>query len=125
MKKFSLYLMAALYVFAGINHFYNPTFYQAIMPCYVGYHILLIYLSGVCEIALGLLLLPYSTRKIASILIILMLTIFLWLHIQMLIDYRKSNNPLLWLAIVRIPIQFVLIWWAYILAKQKNNHKNS
>jgi len=113
MKKISLYLIIFLYVLAGINHFYNPHFYQAIMPAYIGYHTLLIYVSGVCEILFGLLLIPHYTRKIAAILIILMLVVFLWLHIQMLIDYWKNNDKYLWFAIIRIPLQFVLIWWAY------------
>jgi uncharacterized membrane protein len=116
MKKNSLYLMAVLYVLAGANHFYNPHFYEAIMPDYIGYHMLLIYVSGVCEIVLGLLLMPYSTRKIAAMLIIAMLIVFLWLHIQMLIDYWKNNDKHLWVAIIRVPLQFVLIWWAYSLA---------
>lgn len=113
MKKLSLYLIVALYVLAVINHFINTHFYEAIMPTYIGYHTPLIYISGVCEIVLGLLMLPLSTRKTASILITLMLVVFLWLHIQMLIDYWQSNDKHLWLAIVRVPVQFFLIWWAY------------
>lgn len=113
MKKVSLYLMILLYVLAGVNHFYNPHFYEAIMPIYIGYHKLLIYVSGVCEIALGLLLIPFYIRKIAAILIIIMLVVFLWLHVQMLSDFWKSNNKDLWIAIIRIPLQFVLIGWAY------------
>jgi len=109
--------MATLYVLAGINHFFNPAFYEGIMPAYIGYHTPLIYISGACEIILGLLLLPYYTRKIAAILIIIMLVIFLWLHIQMLIDYCKTNDKHLWIAIVRLPLQFVLIWWALSFSK--------
>jgi uncharacterized membrane protein len=117
MKKLSLYLIIALYILAGINHFYNPHFYEPIMPSYIGYHTLLIYLSGVCEILLGLLLITTYTRKIAAILIILMLIVFLWLHIQMLIDYWRTNDKNIWLAIIRIPLQFILIWWAYTFTR--------
>ncbi|HTB31497.1 MAG TPA: MauE/DoxX family redox-associated membrane protein [Bacteroidia bacterium] len=121
MKKFSLYLMVALYVLAGANHFYNPDFYEVIMPKYIGYHKLLIYVSGACEIVLALLLIPQYTRKIASILIIIMLIIFLWLHIQMLIDYWKNNDRYLWIAILRIPLQFVLIWWGYTFTRSRSS----
>jgi uncharacterized membrane protein len=113
MKKISLYLMVILYVIAGVNHFYNRHFYEAIMPEYIGFHNLLIYASGVCEIILGLLLLPQNTRKISAILIVSMLIVFLWLHIQMLIDYWKNSDKDLWIAIIRIPLQFGLIGWAY------------
>jgi uncharacterized membrane protein len=121
MKKLSLYLIIALYVLAGINHFYNPHFYEAIMPAYLGYHTFLIYISGVCEIVLGLLLIPHSTRRIAAIIIIIMLIVFLWLHVQMLIDYWRSGDKNLWFVIIRIPLQFVLIWWAYTFTHPKLN----
>ena len=119
MQRLSLYLFTALYVLAGINHFINPSFYEAIMPTYIGYHTALIYLSGVCEIMLGLLILPISTRKVAAILITAMLVVFLWLHIQMLIDYWSTNNKHLWIAIARIPFQFFLIWWAYTFVRPR------
>jgi uncharacterized membrane protein len=117
MKKTSLYLMILLYVLAGANHFFNTHFYEAIMPVYIGFHMPLIYISGVFEIILGLLLIPHYTRKIAAILIVIMLTVFLWLHIQMLVDYWKSNDKHLWIAIVRLPLQFILIWWAYLFTR--------
>jgi len=120
MKKVSLYLISLLYVLAGINHFYNTHFYEAIMPNYIGYHIALIYISGLCEIALGLLLLPKYTRKTAANLIILMLVVFLWLHVQMFIDYWHNHDKHLWLATVRIPLQFVLIYWAFTFTKPVN-----
>ena len=111
--------MAFFYIAAGIYHFLNPGFYEPIMPSYIGYHKLLISVSGVCEILLGLLLIPQLTRKFAAIVIVIMLTVFLWLHIQMLIDYWRTHDKNLWLAIVRIPVQFVLIWWAYSFTKRK------
>jgi uncharacterized membrane protein len=83
------------------------------MPSYIGYHTTLIYISGICEIILGLLMLPTATRKVAAILITTMLIVFLWLHIQMLVDYWNSSNKHLWIAIARLPLQFFLIWWAY------------
>jgi uncharacterized membrane protein len=124
MKKLSLYLMTLLYILAGANHFYNLPFYETIMPAYIGYHKFLIYVSGVCEIILGLMLIPLYTRKIAAMLIIAMLIVFLWLHIQMLIDFWKSNDKHLWIAVIRIPLQFVLIWWAYSLTKLSDQGKN-
>jgi uncharacterized membrane protein len=117
MKKLSLYLIIALYVLAGINHFIHPHFYEGIMPEYIGYHSFLITLSGVCEIILGLLMIPKATRKIAAWLITLMLTVFLWIHVQMLIDYWKNKDKDLWIAIIRLPLQLVLIWWAYTFTK--------
>lgn len=124
MKKVSLYLMVIFYVLAGLNHLFNPHFYEAIMPHYIGSHEILIYLSGVCEMILGLLLIRLYTRKIAAILIVVMLIVFLWLHVQMLFDYWTTNNKNLWFAIIRIPLQFILIWWAYSFTLRKVPNKN-
>ncbi len=117
MKKLSLYLIIVLYVLAGINHFIHPHFYEGIMPAYIGYHSILIAFSGVCEILLGLLMIPQATRKIAAWLIVIMLIVFLWIHVQMIIDFWKNNDKDLWIAIIRLPLQFVLIWWAYTFTK--------
>ncbi|MEP6465187.1 MAG: DoxX family protein, partial [Parafilimonas sp.] len=57
-KKIMLYVMSVLYVAAGINHFYKPTVFVSIVPAFLPAKLLIVYISGVCEIMLGLLLLP-------------------------------------------------------------------
>jgi uncharacterized membrane protein len=118
LKNISLYPMALLYTCAGINHFLSPAFYEAIMPSPVPFHTLCIVLSGICEIALGILLFPLKTRKAAAWLIIAMLIAFFAVHIHMLLNYWDTGGTLLWIAIIRIPIQFVLIRWAYVFTKK-------
>ena len=71
------YLLAAFFVLAGLNHFIKPDFYLKIMPPYLPWHLLLVYLSGVVEIVLGLLLLlPKFTRAAAWGLIALLVAVF-------------------------------------------------
>ena len=48
--------MAVFYVAAGLNHFIHPQFYRTIMPPWLGWHGMLIDITGVCEILFGLLL---------------------------------------------------------------------
>ncbi|MBK8552856.1 MAG: DoxX family protein [Ignavibacteria bacterium] len=117
MRKVFLYLMSMFYTAAGINHFLNPSFYEQIMPPYLPYHLPLIYISGLCEIVFGILLIPVSTRKIAAWLIILLLIVIFPANIQMAVDYKANDNPDLWIAIIRLPVQIVLIWWAWIFTK--------
>ena len=113
MKKLFLYIMSGFYILAGINHFINPYFYLNIMPQWMPWHEFLVYLSGAAEIALGVLLIPVQTRKISAYLIIAMLVVFFFLiHIPMAITFWQESNPLVWVALVRLPIQFVLIAWA-------------
>ncbi len=118
-KKISLYCMTALYVLAGINHFVNPDFYKKIMPPWLPWHYSLIFISGVAEIVLGLLLLPVQTRKLAAWSIIILLIAVFPANVQMMLNYQQEKNPDLWIAIVRLPLQIVLIMWACQFAKKQ------
>jgi len=117
MKTIFLYIMATAFLAAGIYHFANPDFYKKIMPAYLPYHLQLIYISGACEILFGLLLLPASTRIFAAWSIIILLLAVFPANIQMAINFWQKKNPYLWIALLRLPLQLVLIWWAYIYTK--------
>lgn len=113
MKRISLILMSLLYISAGIYHFINPTFYLKIMPDYIPSHLMMIYLSGAIEIILGIALLLKKFQKTAGWLIILMLIVFIPVHIKMIQDTWISLNIKFITALVRLPLQFVLIYWTY------------
>jgi uncharacterized membrane protein len=113
MKKISLYLMACFYVIAGINHFVSTPSYMGIMPPYLPFPLTLVYIAGVCEIVFGLLLIPVLTRKLAAWLLIILLVAIFPANIQMALNYWRPHNPQLWIAIARLPVQALLIAWAY------------
>ena len=113
MKNFSLYAMAAFYLVAGINHFVNPLVYLKIMPPQLPYPNLLVAVSGVCEILFALFLLPAITRPYAAAAIILLLVAVFPANIQMSMNSYRRNSPGLWLTILRLPLQILLIYWAY------------
>ena len=113
-------MMIVLYVGSGFNHFIHAEFYLSIMPYYLPYPLELVYLSGLCEILLGLLLIPYRSRKMASWLIMAMLMVFLIVHVQMLIDTYPLGGLLFWVAVFRLPLQYVLIRWAWIISRKYN-----
>jgi uncharacterized membrane protein len=117
MKKVSLYIMILFYAGAGINHFINPAFYLKIMPAWLPLHKELVFLSGVAEILCALLLLFTKTRVLGAYCTIALLIALFPANIQMLLDYYDHGNPLLWVAILRLPIQLLLIWWAYSFTK--------
>ena len=118
MKKFFLYLMAVFYICAGVNHFWHPQDYIKIMPSYIPFHTELVYISGVFEILSGLLLIPSLTRRTGARLTILLLIAVFPANIQMGLNYYNENNPDLWIAITRLPVQIFLIWWASVYAKK-------
>ena len=117
MKMVLLYLMSILYIAAGVYHFVNPRLYLRIMPSYLPCHIPLIYISGICEIIFALLLLPEATRPAGAWLIILLLIAVFPANIQMAVTFWQKENTYLWAALVRLPLQIVLIWWAWTYTK--------
>jgi uncharacterized membrane protein len=107
------WLMGLLFVLAGVLHFVRPDFYVRIMPPYLPWHLELVYVSGVCEVVLGvLLLLPRYTSLAAWGLIALLIAVFpANLHMALNSDLYPSISPIaLW---IRLPLQGVLIAWAY------------
>ena len=120
LKRIWLYAMALLYIAAGINHFVHSSLYLSIMPPWLPYQLQLVYISGLFEILLGILLLPKKTRPMAAWAIIILLVAIYPANIQMAINYYKTNNPGFWITIVRLPLQFVLIWWAYKYTRTRN-----
>ena len=108
-----LYLMAAMYIFAGLMHFIKPKAYLRIMPRYLPKHKLLVSLSGFAEIILGLGLCFYMTKNSSIYGIILMLVVFLMVHFYMLSSKKAGAGIPKWILILRIPLQFGLMYWAY------------
>src|SRR5262245_33200620 len=80
LKRVLLYVMAAFYIFAGVNHFRVPECYRGIMPPYLPWHLELVLLSGIAEILCGIGLLIPRTRKLAA-----------WATIALLIAVFPAN----------------------------------
>ena len=121
MKEIFLYVMVILYVAAGVNHFWHTGFYQKIMPSYLPFPLALIYISGACEIIFALLLIPPAVRPFAAWAMIILLIAIFPANIQMTINYFKAHNSKAWLTVLRLPLQFVFIWWLYLYAKDQIN----
>lgn len=117
MKKVSLFLMIVFYTIAGLNHFVNPEGYIKIMPHWAPYPKLLVFVSGACEVLFALLLIFSFTRRMGLWCIILLLFAVFPANIQMMLNFFEENNKHLWIAIMRLPVQLLLIWWAYDLLK--------
>ena len=109
-------LLAVFMVGAGTTHFVNPDFFLKIMPPYLPWHLPLVDLSGLFEIALGVLLLvPRFSRLAAWGIIALLIAVFpaniyLYQHQDLL-----PASPLVHL--LRPPLQAVFILWAWWYTK--------
>jgi uncharacterized membrane protein len=107
-----------IFITAGINHFIIPNFYMEIMPPYLPYPLMLIYLSGVAEVICGILLIISKTRKIGAWLTIALLIAIFPANIQMSIDELNNAGVLFYASILRLPLQFLLIYWVYRFTKE-------
>lgn len=108
-----LYLMAFMYVFGGAMHFIKPKAYMRIMPRYLPNHKSLIFISGIAEVILGISLCFSITKNLAIWGIIAMLAVFLLVHFYMLSGKKAAAGIPKWILILRIPLQFGLMYWAY------------
>ncbi len=114
-----LYSLVAFYLFMGSMHFIQPEQYFAMMPTWLPAHTFFIFLSGIIEVVLAVLLLPTSTRAIAAKLIIAMLVVFsITMHIPESIAYFKTGDEKFVASIIRLLVQVLFIVWAWIFAKK-------
>ena len=114
-----LFAQSLLYTLAGVNHFWHPHTYLAIMPAHYTHPAFWVAATGLAEIAGGIGLLLPSTRRAASIAIILMLIGYFdvhWYMLQHAAD-RFSSLPH-WALVARLPLQIVLIAWAWVYARK-------
>jgi uncharacterized membrane protein len=109
--------MAAIYILAGTLHFIKPKIYLRIMPRYLPFPKSLVYLSGLAEIVLGIGLCFKETKDFAVYGIILMLAIFLLVHFYMLSSEKAAAGFPKWALLLRLPLQFVLMFWAFAYLK--------
>lgn len=114
MIVFSRVVQALLYILAGVNHFLNPSFYYKIIPPFLqAFSYSINILSGLAEIILGLMLFLRKTRKIACIGLIILLILVFPANIYLALENGRPLGTEPWIAWARLPIQFVLIYWAY------------
>jgi uncharacterized membrane protein len=106
--------MAGMYVLAGFMHFVYPKAYLRIMPRYLPNHKVLVSWSGIVEIVLGIDLCFWQTKNWAIWGIILMLTVFLTVHFYMLKGKKEAAGIPKWILLLRIPLQFGLMYWAFM-----------
>ncbi|MBT8183970.1 MAG: DoxX family protein [Eudoraea sp.] len=108
-----LYLMAVMYIIAGVFHFIKPKAYLRVMPRYLPNPKTLVFLSGLAEIILGIALVIPVMKVLAIYGILLMLLAFMPVHIYMLTEKNASLGMPKWILLLRIILQFGLMYWAW------------
>ncbi|WP_316635531.1 DoxX family membrane protein [uncultured Flavobacterium sp.] len=108
-----LYLMAFLYIVAGLNHFRTPGMYIKIIPPVFKNPKLINILSGAAEIILGILLLFHPTTNLAALGVIILLIAVFPANLFMFQNKKASFGLPKWILFVRLFVQIILVYWAY------------
>ena len=116
MKKIALYSFSVFFITAGIGHFILDSVFIALMPEWVPYREVIVYISGVMEIVLAIGLLFKQTRRKTGMLIVVFLILIFPVNIYMALKPEEYDVPAiaLWL---RLPFQFIFIWWVLKIRK--------
>ena len=106
-------LFSLLMILAGINHFVKPLIYAPFIPQWLPL-IAVNYFTGGVEITIGAGLIFKLSRRVASILLVFLMVFFLPFHLTDVFRTHPAIGSHL-LAWIRLPLQFVLIYWAWFI----------
>ena len=114
--KVIIYVYVLFFVGAGINHFLNPQFYDAIVPSFIPYPRFVHQFTGILEILIPLLFLTKYRKEAAIMMIILLIIIYganlyVWINNHPYGGTYWSNQQ----HFLRFLIQLFLIGIAYII----------
>jgi len=108
-------LLATFFVVGGTLHFVFPHTYANIIPPWIPQHLLMVWISGACEIAGGLGVLDARLRRVAGLgLIALSLAVFP-ANVQMFLNAHAADHSIAAqaLLLLRLPLQIPLIYWIW------------
>jgi uncharacterized membrane protein len=112
-------LLAAFLLIAGVAHFLNPSFFDAIVPPWVpGSPRAATYVSGVAEILVALGILLARTRRLALWSAAMLFVAVYPANLYMAWDWRDRELADRLVAYGRLPLQIPMIWWAVTLARR-------
>jgi uncharacterized membrane protein len=114
LHRVGLVVQSLVYVAAGINHFVHSKTYVAIMPPHYSHPLGWVQFTGAAEILGGIGLLLPQTRRAAAWGILSMLVVYFDVHIYMIQNAAHFASIPLWVLYARLPLQFVLIAWAWV-----------
>ena len=117
-KGISVYVMGIFYIIVGIKHFQDPSWFVQIVPPILPYKYELVYISGLFEVLLGvLLMIPSFQSAAAKGLIILLICVYpANIYLAQTNGAALGISPLI--AWGRLPFQFVFIGLAYWHTKE-------
>lgn len=113
--------VTAWFVIGGITHFAYPEPFLRIMPPYIPFHLVIVYISGALELIGALGLWINRVRNLAGYGLMALTTVVTLANVHMFQHPDLFPNIPYWLLIVRFPIQVALIWLIWWCSKPALN----
>ena len=115
MKSALRALLAVAMIAIGIAHFVAPAGFVKIVPAWLPYAYALVIVSGAFEIVLGAGLLLPSTRRLAGFGLIALYVAVFPANVTMAMHQIQPEHTTLpvWMFWARLPLQLLLIAWAW------------
>jgi uncharacterized membrane protein len=113
------WLAVLFFTVAGMFHFLRPELYLKIMPPYFPAPQLLVFVSGVAEIAGGVGLAIAPLRRAAGWGLIALLLAVFPANIYM-VQHPEMFDFALWILWARLPLQGVFVLWVWFVAIRRS-----
>lgn len=110
------WLLAIALIAQGVNHFIADEIMARMIPAYLPAPYMMVWLSGVAEVFLGVMLLVPKLRVLAGWGIIALLIAVFPANLQMALhpeQWPDIPSGVLW---ARLPFQLLFIYWAWAVA---------
>lgn len=108
-------IYGVFFCFAGLMHIIKPKFFKNFIPSFLP-KLTVNYAIGVLELLLGLGLFFIETTKNAALSILILMIVFFPIHIWDATKIKPAIGSKK-IAFIRILLQFILIYGAYIIFK--------
>ena len=112
-------VVGAFITIAGVMHFVNPGFFDAIVPPALPFgERFWTYASGVAEVVIGIGILRKSTRRRAALAAFWLFVAVYPANLYMAWDWRDRAFSEQIVSLGRLPIQFLFFAWALSVARE-------
>lgn len=113
-RRGSRLALALFFIGAGVNHFANPRFYEAIVPPSLRERRkLVVQVSGVAELAGGVGVLVPATRKLSGAALVALLAAVFPANLYMAREPGDFPQLPRWALYARLPLQPLMMLWAW------------
>jgi uncharacterized membrane protein len=113
-RSWSRRLLAAFFIAAGVNHFVNPRFYEAMVPPSLqGEAARVVQVSGVAEVVAGAGALSARTRSLSGLGMVALLVAVFPANLYMAREPERFRKVPRWALYGRLPLQPLMMLWAW------------